>query len=74
MAVPPAARARCGHCSITMDFYQVAFADCGCHDNRMDKIWWNEQWLGWPVDESYARNSNVVDAPKLKGALMLVRG
>ena len=23
-------------------FYKVAAADCGCHDNRMDKIWWNE--------------------------------
>jgi dipeptidyl-peptidase 4 len=28
------------------DFYHAAVADCGCHDNRMDKIWWNEQWLG----------------------------
>lgn len=26
------------------DFYHAAVADCGCHDNRMDKIWWNEQW------------------------------
>jgi dipeptidyl-peptidase-4 len=25
------------------DFYKAASADCGCHDNRMDKIWWNEQ-------------------------------
>ena len=56
------------------DFYKAAFADCGCHDNRMDKIWWNEQWLGWPVDESYARNSNVVDAAKLQGHLMLCVG
>lgn len=55
-------------------FYSVAVADCGCHDNRMDKIWWNEQWLGWPVDESYARNSNVVDAAKLEGHLMLAVG
>ena len=56
------------------DFYKVGVSDCGCHDNRMDKIWWNEQWLGWPVDESYARNSNVVDAPKLEGHLMLAVG
>jgi dipeptidyl-peptidase 4 len=56
------------------DFYQVAVADCGCHDNRMDKIWWNEQWMGWPVDESYARSSNVADAYKLKGRLMLLLG
>ena len=56
------------------DFYQVAVADCGCHDNRMDKIWWNEQWLGWPVDDSYARSSNVADAHKLQGKLLLMVG
>ena len=28
------------------DFYDAAVADCGCHDNRMDKIWWNEAWMG----------------------------
>ena len=56
------------------DFYKAAVADCGCHDNRMDKIWWNEQWMGWPVDESYARSSNTEDAAKLGGALMLVVG
>jgi dipeptidyl aminopeptidase/acylaminoacyl peptidase len=56
------------------DFYKAAVADCGCHDNRMDKIWWNEQWMGWPVDESYARSSNLEDAGRLGGRLMLVVG
>lgn len=56
------------------DFYSVAVADCGCHDNRMDKIWWNEQWMGWPVDDSYSRSSNVDNAHLLKGHLMLVVG
>jgi dipeptidyl aminopeptidase/acylaminoacyl peptidase len=56
------------------DFYSVAVADCGCHDNRMDKIWWNEQWLGWPVDESYVKSSNVADAAKLRGKLLLFVG
>jgi dipeptidyl aminopeptidase/acylaminoacyl peptidase len=49
-------------------------ADCGCHDNRMDKIWWNEAWMGWPVDDSYARNSNVTHAANLRGKLMLIVG
>ena len=31
------------------EFYKVGGRGCGCHDNRMDKIWWNEQWMGWPV-------------------------
>jgi dipeptidyl aminopeptidase/acylaminoacyl peptidase len=56
------------------DFYKAGVADCGCHDNRMDKIWWNEAWMGWPVDDSYARNSNVVHAHKLRGNLMLIVG
>jgi dipeptidyl aminopeptidase/acylaminoacyl peptidase len=56
------------------DTYRVAVADCGCHDNRMDKIWWNEAWMGWPVDESYAASSNVVDAARLRGRLMLIVG
>lgn len=56
------------------DFYKAGVADCGCHDNRMDKIWWNEAWMGWPVDESYERNSNVTHAAQLKGNLMLVVG
>ncbi|MFN3150754.1 prolyl oligopeptidase family serine peptidase [Bremerella sp.] len=56
------------------DFYDAAVADCGCHDNRMDKIWWNEQWMGWPIDESYAQNSNVTHANKLQGDLFLIVG
>ncbi|KAK3360638.1 Alpha/Beta hydrolase protein [Lasiosphaeria hispida] len=55
-------------------FYKAAVADCGCHDNRLDKMWWNEQWMGWPVDESYAASSNVVHAANLDGALMLIVG
>ncbi|KAJ6783011.1 hypothetical protein PWT90_09190 [Aphanocladium album] len=56
------------------DFYKAAAADCGCHDNRMDKIWWNEQWMGYPVDESYAQSSNATHAGKLQGPLMLLVG
>ncbi|WP_377178249.1 S9 family peptidase [Rubritalea tangerina] len=56
------------------DFYKVAVSDCGCHDNRMDKIWWNEQWMDWPVGEHYAAQSNVTHAHKLKGKLLLTVG
>jgi dipeptidyl aminopeptidase/acylaminoacyl peptidase len=49
-------------------------ADCGCHDNRMDKIWWNEAWMGWPVGPEYAENSNVTHAHKLQGKLLLIVG
>ena len=56
------------------DFYKAAYAACGCHDNRMDKIWWNEQWMGYPVDSSYIECSNVENAKNLKGKLMLLVG
>ena len=56
------------------DFYKAAYSACGCHDNRMDKIWWNEQWMGYPVDESYAESSNVEMAHLLRRPLMLVVG
>ncbi len=56
------------------DFYSAAVASCGCHDNRMDKIWWNEQWMGFPVGPHYAESSNVVNAHLLKGHLMLIVG
>ena len=56
------------------DFYKAAYAACGCHDNRMDKIWWNEQWMGYPVDSSYVKCSNVENAYRLERPLMLVVG
>lgn len=56
------------------EFYKAAVASCGCHDNRMDKMWWNEQWMGWPVGEEYAQSSNVDNAWRLKGKLLLING
>jgi dipeptidyl aminopeptidase/acylaminoacyl peptidase len=56
------------------EFYKVAVASCGCHDNRMDKLWWNEQWMGWPVGDEYAQSSNVDNAWRLKGKLLLING
>ncbi len=56
------------------DFYKAGVAFAGCFDNRMDKIDWNEQWLGWPVDRSYLDASGVVHADKLRGKLLMVVG
>ena len=56
------------------DFYDAAVADCGCHDNRMDKIWWNELWMGWPIGDHYAEQSNVTNAHRLEGDLLLILG
>lgn len=56
------------------EFYDAAFAYAGSHDNRMDKIWWNEQYMGWPVGPEYSASSNVDNADRLQGKLMLVVG
>lgn len=56
------------------DFYKAAYSACGCHDNRMDKIWWNELWMGYPVGEQYRKSSNVENAHLLRRPLMLVVG
>lgn len=56
------------------DFYKVAVSSSGCHDNRMDKIWWNEQWMGWPIGPHYSESSNVDNAWRLQGDLLLIVG
>jgi dipeptidyl aminopeptidase/acylaminoacyl peptidase len=56
------------------EFYKAAVSSAGCHDNRMDKIWWNEQWMGWPLGEHYAQSSNVDNAYRLQGKVLLVVG
>jgi dipeptidyl aminopeptidase/acylaminoacyl peptidase len=40
----------------------------------MDKISWNEQWMGWPVDDSYVRASGVSNAHRLQGQLLMIVG
>jgi len=65
------------------EFYKCAVANSGCHDNRLDKASWNEQWMGympkdkiWSKDPDnwYSRNSNIDNAAKLRGKLFLIVG
>jgi len=56
------------------EFYKVAVTNSGCHDNRMDKLWWNEQWMGWPVGPQYAASSNVDNADRLQGKALIIVG
>lgn len=56
------------------EFYKVAAAFCGCHDNRMDKASWNEQWMGYPVGPQYSESSNIDNAYRLQGKLFLMVG
>jgi dienelactone hydrolase len=56
------------------DFYKAGAADCGCYDNRVDKLWWNEQWLGYPIGPWYEDNSCARYAANLRGRLFLTVG
>jgi dipeptidyl aminopeptidase/acylaminoacyl peptidase len=65
------------------EFYKAAVANCGCHDNRLDKASWNEQWMGYVPNEKiwskdadnwYSRCSNIDNAAKLRGRLFLIVG
>lgn len=56
------------------EFYKVAVTNSGCHDNRMDKIWWNEQWMSWPLGPEYAASSNVDNAHRLEGKVLIIAG
>jgi dipeptidyl aminopeptidase/acylaminoacyl peptidase len=56
------------------EFYKVAVSSCGCHDNRMDKASWNEQWMGYPVGSHYSASSNIDNAHRLRGRLLLIVG
>jgi len=56
------------------EFYKAAVSACGCHDNRMDKASWNEQWMGYPVGPWYSESSNIDNAHRLQGKLLLIVG
>ena len=56
------------------EFYKVVVTNSGCHDNRMDKMWWNEQWMSWPLGPQYSASSNVDNAYRLQGKALIVIG
>ncbi|HWR36806.1 MAG TPA: DPP IV N-terminal domain-containing protein [Clostridia bacterium] len=55
-------------------FYKVGVSTSANHDHRMDKAWWNELWMGYPLGDHYREQSNVTMAGKLEGKLFLVHG
>jgi dipeptidyl aminopeptidase/acylaminoacyl peptidase len=56
------------------DFYKVAVASSADHDFRMEKDWWPEMYMGWPVDSTYHFVSNITMAGNLKGKLLITHG
>ncbi|MDR7130724.1 dipeptidyl aminopeptidase/acylaminoacyl peptidase [Algoriphagus sp. 4150] len=56
------------------DFYKVGVASAGDHDHRMEKAWWPEMYMGYPVGDFYHEQSNITNAANLKGHLLLAHG
>ncbi|PPK87816.1 dipeptidyl-peptidase-4 [Neolewinella xylanilytica] len=56
------------------DFYKVAVASSADHDHRMEKAWWPEMYMGWPVDSAYHLQSNITMAGNLRGKLLITHG
>jgi len=56
------------------DFYKVAVASAGDHDHRMEKAWWPEMYMGYPIGDFYQDQSNMTHAANLKGHLLLAHG
>ncbi len=54
--------------------YHVAVASSADHDHRMEKAWWPEMYMGWPVDSAYHKQSNITMAGNLEGKLLITHG
>jgi dipeptidyl aminopeptidase/acylaminoacyl peptidase len=60
------------------DFFQVAVASSGNHDNRTFGYYWGEQYQGYykkaGTKDNYQDEANYTLAPNLKGHLLLIHG
>jgi dipeptidyl-peptidase 4 len=56
------------------DFYKVGVASAADHDHRMEKAWWPEMYMGYPVGDFYHEQSNITNAHKLQGHLLIAHG
>ena len=64
-----------GHAMLAFpETYKVGVASSADHDFRMEKAWWPEMYMGWPVDDSYHEVSNITMAGNLKGKLLITHG
>jgi len=54
--------------------YKVGVASAADHDHRMEKAWWPEMYMGFPVGDFYHEQSNVTNAQKLQGRLLIAHG
>ncbi len=56
------------------DVFTVGVASAADHDHRMEKAWWPEMFMGYPVGDFYHEQSNITNAAKLEGHLLIAHG
>ncbi|MFE0421463.1 DPP IV N-terminal domain-containing protein [Streptomyces sp. NPDC058953] len=56
------------------EFYKVGVSEAGNHEDRIYHAWWSETYDGPAAENDYARSSNVEDADRITGKLLLVHG
>jgi dipeptidyl aminopeptidase/acylaminoacyl peptidase len=56
------------------DFFKVAVAQSGNHDQRMFFSAWGERYQGLPFDDKWIAQANASAASRLKGKLLLMHG
>jgi dipeptidyl-peptidase 4 len=56
------------------DFFKVAVALAGNHDDQMYHAMWGEKYIGMIDEADYRGHSNVTHADRLKGKLLLIHG
>ena len=72
--VPKTFSTHTGRTAVAELGFIVAQIDGMGTNNRMDKIWWNEAWMGWPIGPHYSESSNVDNGWRLQGKLLPVVG
>lgn len=56
------------------EVYSVGVASASNHDHRMEKAWWPEMYMGYPPGGFYHKQSNITNAAKLQGRLLIAHG
>ncbi len=56
------------------DLFKVGVSSAANHDHRMEKAWWPEMYMGYPVGDYYHEQSNITNAENLEGRLLIAHG
>ena len=56
------------------ELFKVGVSSAADHDHRMEKAWWPEMYMGYPIGDYYHEQSNVTNAENLEGRLLIAHG